>query len=175
MKFVALIAFSAAVFGTHASAATVFKCVDEAGKVTFTQQNCPKAEDFAGAVSAHNPVMSGDGPVVQMAPVQRSQTSGLAGAKGTMGVSKPSAQRAKCSTGLNDQDLRTAKVRGEVVPGMSRDEIEQMYDKPGRNGGARGAGASTYWNDKYIDQTTIRYDSNGCVSSSYQSGSARKP
>lgn len=78
--------------------------------------------------------------------------------------------RESCSTGLSDRDLRTAKVRGEIVPGMSRKDVESIYGAPNRNSPARGAGSSTYWNDKYLSATTVRYDSNGCVESSYQSG-----
>jgi hypothetical protein len=53
---------------------------------------------------------------------------------------------------------------------MSREEVESIYGKANRNGSTAGAGAVTYWNDKYIDQTTVSFDRNGCVQGSYQSG-----
>jgi hypothetical protein len=81
-----------------------------------------------------------------------------------------SEDKMVCSTGLSDRDLRAAKVRGEIVPGMSRKDVESIYGKPNRDGAAHGAGTSTYWNDKYLEMTSVNYDSNGCVRSTYQSG-----
>jgi len=176
MKRAGIVAFVVVIASSNAGAATVFKCVDDAGKITFTQQNCPNASSYHGAIQAHSPTISGAGPAVEMAPPRRQGTSAeISNSPSRISVIGASAPQPECSTGLNDRDLRTAKVRGEIVPGMSRGEIEQMYENPGRNAGARGAGSSTYWNDKYVDQTTVRYDRSGCVSSSYQSGSSRKP
>lgn len=160
--------------GAHAAA--VFKCVDEKGKVTFTANaNCPRGHDLQDVVSAHNAPPSGTGPATLMAAppaarsVQPGQGSGGLSGQGYTVVGGSSGQ-SPCATGLSDRDLRTAMVRKEVVPGMTRDQIESMYGKPNRDGSARGAGATTYFNDKYVDVTSIRYDSSGCVRSSYQSG-----
>ncbi|MGP0174186.1 DUF4124 domain-containing protein [Pseudomonas sp. NCHU5208] len=165
-----------------AQAATVFKCVDAKGKVTFTQQNCPDNHALDDVVSAHNQTPSGSSAPTRMAQPSRHaaarQSPSAQGympdqAKGegaSVTVVGGSAERPPCSTGLSDRDLRTAKVRGEIVPGMSRKDVESMYGAPNRDGHAHGAGASTYWNDKYLDQTTVGYDSNGCVRGSYQSG-----
>ncbi len=164
----------AAVFSAEASAAAIFKCVDANGKVTFTQnQNCPENSGLDDVVRAHNPTISGSSAPVQMAPpaasgyspVQRTQ----APSKG-VAVVGGSAARPGCDTGLSDRDLRTAKVRGEIVPGMSRKDVESMYGPANRDGSARGAGTTTYWNDKYVDVTSVNYDAGGCVRSTYQSG-----
>lgn len=167
-----------------AQAATVFKCVDAKGKVTFTQQNCPDNHALDDVISARNQAPSGSSAPTKMAePVNRTQAQhypstqryaqqpaqqAIGGTSVT--VVGGSAERSPCSTGLSDRDLRTAKVRGEIVPGMSRKDVESMYGTLNRDGHARGAGASTYWNDKYLDQTSVGYDSNGCVRGSYQSG-----
>lgn len=34
---------------------------------------------------------------------------------------------------------------------MSREDVESIYGKVNRNGSTVGAGAVTYWNDKYVD------------------------
>lgn len=60
--FLALIGFA-----TLADAGQVFKCVDSAGKVTFTQGNCPEKHDFDSVVEAKNVAPSGSGPAVKMA------------------------------------------------------------------------------------------------------------
>ncbi|WP_054910967.1 DUF4124 domain-containing protein [Pseudomonas sp. NBRC 111135] len=159
-----------------AQAAAVFKCVDEKGKVTFTANaNCPTGNDLTDVVSAHNAAPSGSGPAAVMAKPERHRPryhSSGSSAPQSQGytVVGGSADNAPCTTGLSDRDLRTAMVRKEVVPGMSRDQIEQMYGKPNRDGSARGAGTTSYWNDKYVDVTSVSYDSGGCVRTSQQSG-----
>lgn len=161
---------------TATQAAAVFKCVDEKGKVTFTTNaNCPSGSHLNDVVSAHNPPPAGSGPAAVMAepanPRPRYQDVG-GGTQSQRGytVVGGSDDKAPCSTGLSDRELRTAMVRKEVVPGMTREQIESMYGRPNRDGSARGAGTSTYWNDKYVDVTSVRYDTSGCVRSSHQSG-----
>lgn len=60
--------FGALAVFSQAQADTVFKCVDAAGKVTFTQnQNCPRSSALDDVVSAHNAAPSGSSAPVQMA------------------------------------------------------------------------------------------------------------
>lgn len=157
--------------------ATVFRCVDSSGRVTFTQQNCPESHSLEAAVSAYNPAPSGSSAPTQMAPTQQPAAVGRndnQAASGRLGNSSAtgtgsSTRGVPCNTGLSERDLRTAKVRGEIVPGMSRKDVESMLGRP-NDDAARGAGSSTYWKDKYVAATTVSYDANGCVRSTYQSG-----
>ena len=50
-----------------AQAATVVKCVDAAGKVTFSQHACPSAEHDSAVMSVNNQRPSGDGPAIRLA------------------------------------------------------------------------------------------------------------
>ena len=167
---------AALMFG-DAYAATLFKCVDAKGRVTFTQANCPDNHQLDDVVSVHNAAPSGTSDPVQMAaPRQNMQTGQQYGQqggsqnRGSVTVVGGSRKIAPCSTGLSDSDLRTAKVRGEVVPGMSRKDVEEMYGKPNGDGHARGGGSSTYHRDKYTAMTHVSYGRDGCAGSSYQSG-----
>lgn len=165
---------AALLLSSQAGAATIFKCVDEAGKVTFTKNaNCPRNSGLEDVVRAHNAAPSGSSAPVQMAtppaPAHTAQRPEQAPSKGPVVVGGSAPQRG-CDTGLSERDLRTAKVRGEVVPGMSRKDVEGMYGPANRDGSARGAGTTTYWNDKYVDVTSVNYDAGGCVRSTYQSG-----
>jgi hypothetical protein len=55
-------------FAGTVSAASISKCVDAAGKVTFTQnQNCPRSHTLADVSSYRNAPPSGSGPAVEMA------------------------------------------------------------------------------------------------------------
>lgn len=51
----------------QALGATVFKCVDAAGKITFTQHDCPAASQDSSVVSVSNQRPSGAGPATMMA------------------------------------------------------------------------------------------------------------
>ncbi|HEH8727233.1 TPA: DUF4124 domain-containing protein [Pseudomonas aeruginosa] len=160
-----------------AQAATVFKCVGPDGTVTFTQQNCQANQALDDIVSATNQRPSGtSAPAVMAKPklatgrTYRGGTQASGSAGGGVTIVGGSAPSVTCSSGLSERDLRKAKVQGKVVPGMSREDVESIYGKVNRNGSTAGAGAVTYWNDKYVDQTTVSFDRNGCVQGSYQSG-----
>ncbi|CAD5108714.1 DUF4124 domain-containing protein [Zestomonas carbonaria] len=50
-----------------ASAATVLKCIDRNGNVTFTQTTCPPEQTMEEALEVQNPRPSGDGPSIPLA------------------------------------------------------------------------------------------------------------
>ncbi len=154
-----------------AQAATVFKCVDAQGKVSFTANaNCPVNHDLNDVVSVDNATIGRSGERAVMAPstkynvyinqvIQRNTQRARAAARAT--------STAPCSTGLNDQDLRTAKVRGEIVPGMTRKDIQNAYGSSSDNV-ATGGGSSTYASDRFRKVVRVSYDRHGCVNGSNQ-------
>lgn len=164
------VVFTAA--STASQAATVFKCVDAKGKVTFTaQSNCPDNHALNDVVTASNPTISADGEETVMAKRRRrSSTPAYYGQPpaevASDGVTVVGASRARpdCDTGLNDQDLRTAKVRGEIVPGMTRGQVASVQgDDPRRSRG--GAGTDVKVSHDYKSATAVSYDRNGCAGS----------
>lgn len=59
---------AALLLSSQARAATIFKCVDEAGKVTFTKNaNCPRNSGLEDVVRAHNAAPSGSSEPARMA------------------------------------------------------------------------------------------------------------
>ena len=154
----------------HASAETVFKCVDAQGRITFTARaNCPVQSSLDDVVSAHNTRPSGSEAGTQMARPRTPRQTSRQTPKAYAATQSAGHATGDCSTGLSDSELRTAKVRGEITPGMSRNDVESMMGKP-NNDGARGAGSSVYWNDRYLNYTAVSYDRNGCVRGSSRSG-----
>ncbi|WP_158541723.1 DUF4124 domain-containing protein [Pseudomonas sp. RIT411] len=155
-------------------AANVFKCVDAKGKITFTAQaNCPDNHSLDDVVTARNPTISSEGEETVMAQrrIYRSPNRTYYGAPppsvaATDGVTVVGASRIRpdCDTGLNDQDLRTAKVRGEIVPGMTRGQVASVQgDDPRRSRG--GAGTDVKVSHDYKTATAVSYDRNGCAGS----------
>jgi len=178
MKFLLLIPFSSlalacAIAAPTASAQTVFKCVDAAGKITFTANaNCPSQHALDDVVSAYNPTMSRSGEETTMAQPKVRPSAGGSYRTTTTAASAPqgsTAMQSGCSTGLDDQDLRKAKVQGVVQPGMTRAQVESIYGNATDKRSA-GAGSSTYWSDHYKQAFNVNFDRNGCVRSTNASG-----
>lgn len=156
-----------------ANAQTVFKCVDAAGKITFTANaNCPSQHALDDVVSAYNPTISRGGEETTMAhPKTRPGAAGSYRANATAppASQRPTATQSGCSTGLDDQDLRKAKVQGVVQPGMTRAQVESIYGNATDKRSA-GAGSTTYWSDHYKQAFNVNFDRNGCVRSTNASG-----
>lgn len=76
MKKSVLLIFLALGLGHQASAETIFKCVDGAGKITFTARaNCPGGHELESSANKINVRPSGDDESVVMAdPSRRSVT-----------------------------------------------------------------------------------------------------
>lgn len=166
---------------SQAQAATVFKCVDAAGKVTFTQQQCPEQSALHDVVRANNPTPSGSGQPTEMAPRPGSQREALRREFDQLvdDMRAPARQSAQgvnvvggdkpCSTGMSERDERTAVVRKQAVQGMTRQQIESMYGKPDNTTTANGEVNYRYWNDQARTYTSVRFDQNGCSDWVYQS------
>lgn len=82
----------------HAHAASVFKCVDAAGKVTFTQQSCPDSHALDDVVSARNDKPSGSGAASRMAPPAPPPTPRSGGQRYTVVGEKPAVQAPIATT-----------------------------------------------------------------------------
>jgi hypothetical protein len=174
MRFSSVVIVFSLLTAMHTQAATVFKCVDAKGKITFTQGNCPDNHALNDVVSAENPTISGSSAPSTMVQRRRafaesssqySASSPSSGAGSSVTVVGASRERPPCDTGLNDRDLRTAKVRGQVVPGMDRKDIEQSMGNKEQK--SQGGGGDYYASHNHKDATYISYDNNGCASRSY--------
>lgn len=66
-----IILYAALLVTTNAQAAAITRCVDAAGKVTFSQHGCPQSSS-ADVLTVTNPKPSSDGKVVRMAPTASS-------------------------------------------------------------------------------------------------------
>lgn len=164
-----LIAVAAVALATAAQAASVNKCVGPDGKITFTQQACAGGGMPTGVVDARNPPPSGSGPAVEMTspqwsfdeveqPRQQARVTVIGG-----------REDKTCSTGLSEQDERTATVRGQAVQGMTRSQIESIYGRPHTTSTANGRVNYRYWSDHNREYVSVRFDENGCADWVYQS------
>jgi hypothetical protein len=132
--------FAAAVLlGFEAHAASVMKCVDAAGKVTFTQNaNCPSNTGLTDVVSAHNAAPSGSSVPVQMAdPTKLPPKPQKSEGQSFTVVGERPAPVATVPA-VKSEPVPPVVVRSANQPCVRVVEQPYSYSKPGKNGGTVG-------------------------------------
>lgn len=148
----------AALFATaDAGAATLNKCVDESGHVTFTQTACP------GGLAGESITVQRGGAGMSLGPaatpVIPEQAAPPAQAPGQVTV----VGGGSACGGGSEQDIRTAIVRNEVFVGMTAKQARQAWGPPSEiNRSSSGDDQWVYYRGN-VDMQFIYVDQNGCV------------
>jgi hypothetical protein len=144
-----------------ATASSVFRCVDAAGKITFSQRGCPIDQQQA-LQQADNPTPGNGKPVPMATPAKK--TGGTA-----------AKQRKKrelvvvggpddgCGNLLDASQRRQALIRREVREGMNRDDIENAFGRPDRISQQNGKVRYTYEANGNQRVRQVTFDEAGCV------------
>ncbi|MBM7059616.1 DUF4124 domain-containing protein [Pseudomonas sp. UL073] len=147
-------------FQQVAQAATVFRCEDRNGKVTFTLHGCP-TEQQQLLQSADNPT-PGSGKPVPMAKVgkhkEKSDARGHSEQKVT-GIAEP---QDACGSQLAASARRKAIIQQEMHTGMTRADVENALGKPGKVSSQNGQTRYQYRDTKGRSRS-VSFDENGCV------------
>ncbi|UVE19155.1 DUF4124 domain-containing protein [Pseudomonas sp. LS44] len=158
--------FSAALLYTALSttiqptlAATVFRCEDASGKVTFTSQGCIDTQ-AQSLQDAHNPT-PGSGKPVAMAATKKSHSKS-AKTKKKENVAVIAERQDGCGNQVTGSARRQAIIRKEVRAGMTRSDIESTLGKPDKVSSQNGQTRYQY-NDKQGHSRQVSFDENGCV------------
>jgi len=142
-----------------AAAASVFRCVDAAGKVTFSQRGCPVDQQQA-VQQAENPTPGNGKPVPMATPKKHA------------GIRQPAKQRELvviggaddgCGNLLDASQRRQATIRREVRDGMSRQDIESALGRPDKISTQNGQVRYTYEADGNGRSRQVTFDEAGCV------------
>lgn len=132
----AMIALAAALLSSQLQAASVMKCVDAAGKVTFTQnQNCPSTAELNDVVSARNAAPSGSSTPVQMADPKRPRQQKSSGQSFVVVGTPPPAAPAPV---IEKEPAPVVVHRAPAQPCVKVVEQPYSYSMPGKNGGSVG-------------------------------------
>ncbi len=168
MRMAVILAFSVSM---PVAAETVFKCVDAAGKVTFTQQACPDSTGLADVVRAHNSPPSAGGSPVRMAdqPIRYSPADQSQNQPRKSSVTVVGERVSPCQIDMSAQDHRSAVVSGKAQQGMTAGEIEGMYGEPDTVSSANGETSYRYWNAQDREYVRVDFDKNGCADWIYTS------
>lgn len=144
-----LISLAAWLFASQLQAANVFKCIDAAGKVTFTQYQCDghASSEEVAAPAAQRP--SGDGPAVKIA-------------KPSTLPAKPRKKRTYNHCGdLTQVDIAYAKGRGQIILGMTGADVREIWGSPTQVNRTASGDQWVYPIDEYRNRY-LYVDTRGC-------------
>lgn len=126
----------------HTEAASIMKCVDASGNVTFTQNaNCPRDSGLADVVSASNAAPSGSSNAVRMANPNRAPSVSSKSKELTV-VGQPQQRTLPIDSGLErETPVRRAGVnRNAAQPCVKFVDKHVSSSRRGKNGGTIGRG-----------------------------------
>ncbi|QMV65267.1 DUF4124 domain-containing protein [Pseudomonas berkeleyensis] len=141
------------------SAASVFRCVDADGHITFTRHGC-NSEQEQHLQDARNHTPSSGKAIPLAAPNRRA--SGTATNPGELVI--VGQQEDGCGNLLTSSERRQAIIRKEIRRGMSRADVESSLGKPDRVTASNGQQRYHYREKrKGGSSRQVSFDEAGCV------------
>ncbi|MFV9656912.1 DUF4124 domain-containing protein [Pseudomonas sp. NY15366] len=153
--------FAAALFSPieDSSAASVFRCVDADGHVTFTRHGC-SIEQEQHLQDARNHTPSSGKPIPLATPDRRKETTTANSGE----VVIVGQQDDGCGNLLTSSEKRQAIIRKEIRRGMSRADVENSLGKPDRVTASNGQERYHYREKrKGGNSRQVSFDEAGCV------------
>lgn len=142
-------------------AATVFRCEDSNGHITFTLQGCP-ADQLQDLHQAQNLSPSSGKPVAMAHTSKRAKPS-LKQAHDLVVVAE---RQDGCGNRLIGSQRRTAIIRQQVHAGMTQADVESSLGKPDGQTSINGDTQYIYKADNGSGRK-VTFDQNGCVKSKH--------
>lgn len=132
-----------------ANSATVLKCIDAAGKVSFVQGHCPDTHSLEAVLAPENKRPGSGGKIVPMA------TPSAAPRVNTQ------RRRFNHCGDLTQVDIAHANANGKIILGMTGDDVKASWGSPSEVNSTASGQQWVY----PIDEYTNRYlyvDPDGC-------------
>jgi|TARA_A100001518_G_C1177258_1_gene26632 hypothetical protein len=141
------------------SAASVFRCVDADGHITFTRHGCATdQEQHLQDARNHTP---SSGKTIPLATPERRATTRPTSAGELVIVGQ---QDDGCGNLLTSSERRQAIIRKEIRSGMSRADVENSLGKPDRVTASNGQQRYHYKEKrKGGSSRQVNFDEAGCV------------
>jgi hypothetical protein len=137
-------------------AATVFRCEDANGHVTFTLQGCT-SEQQQYLQDAHNATPSSGKPI-PLAPA--AQPSRRAASKLVI----VGERQDGCGNLISGSERRAAMIKQQIRSGMTRADVESAFGTPDKI--SRQNGQTRYhYRDQQGNSRQVSFDETGCVKS----------
>lgn len=142
---------------TPALSASVFRCTDQSGHVTFSQQGCPE-EQNQHRQSATSPT-PGSGKAVPMA---RPRIGSDANRKAHDTLAIVAEKEDGCGNRVTGSDRRSAIIRKQIRAGMTRSDVESALGRPESVTSSNGRDRLRF-RDSSGQVRTVTFDEHGCV------------
>lgn len=142
---------------TPALGAPIYRCADEAGNLTFTRQGCP-TDQTAQIQEALNPTPS-SGKAVPLAKPRKAHKAVEKETRQLTVVGKPDDG---CGNRVTGSTRRNALISQQILPGMTRADIESTFGTPDTVTSRNGQMQYRYSSDKGRTRT-VSFDEHGCV------------
>jgi hypothetical protein len=143
---------------TPTLATSIYRCVNETGKLTFTRHGCP-ANQIAQIQEAVNPT-PGSGKAVRLAKPS-TQRNSLKG-ETTRQLTVVGEQDDGCGNRVTGSARRSAMISEKILPGMTRADVDSAFGTPDSVTSRNGQVQYRYISDKGRTRT-ISFDEHGCT------------
>ena len=154
----AAICLAACLNPAPALSTTVFRCEDMNGKLTFTRQGCPENHEQS-LQKAYNPPPGSSKPV-PLAKPQKTSRKGKNSTRKDLAVI--GIKQDGCGNLLSSSERRTAIIKQQIRPGMSRADVESSLGRPDKVSETNGQTRYVY-DGKKGNKRNVTFDQAGCV------------
>lgn len=145
---------------THAQAATVQRCEDAQGHVTYTLHGCPENASL-DLQEAYNPT-PGKGKAVPLAKAQKTRAKSKTNKKDETKLVVVGTKQDGCGNQLSSSDRRRAVIRKQVRSGMSQSDVKSTLGEPDRITSNDGQ-TRYHYDDEKGNKRQVNFDESGCV------------
>ena len=139
-------------------AATVFRCEDPSGHITFTLQGCSEQQALHLQV-ADNPTPGSGKPVPLAKAGKAPRNRTPAKRPGPVVVAE---QRDGCGNRVTGSARRTAIIKQRILGGMTRADVESTLGKPDKVSSQNGQ-TRYHYRDQQGNNRQVSFDEAGCV------------
>ena len=140
-------------------AATVQRCEDQNGHVTFTHLGCPDGQQPL-LQAADNPLPGSVQPADKPAGKEHDKMTSNGGLRSIAGTAE---RQDGCGNQVTASARRKAMINKEVRGGMTRADVESMLGKPDGISSQNGKVRYSYVDKQSGRKRSVSFDSDGCV------------
>lgn len=145
---------------TSLSAATVFRCEDASGHVTFTFHGCP-TDQLQQLQDARNHTPS-SGETIPLANTSTPEGTRPRTREHVTTLTVVGERKDGCGDLLTGSARREAMVKQQVRSGMTQSDVESMFGKPDRIS-SRNGDTRWHYQDRKGNTRQVAFDEAGCV------------
>ncbi|WP_044870568.1 DUF4124 domain-containing protein [Pseudomonas sp. LFM046] len=146
---------------TSARAASVYRCIDAQGNVSFNQHGCPP-DSQAEQQRTRTPNLLSSPPIKEETGTEYFPIQDWESPERINEVVVVGEREAVCGDLISQQERRQAIIRKQVRSGMTRADVESALGKPDRISSSNGQ-VRYHYRPKKGASHQVTFDEEGCV------------